>query len=257
MLLEIAVAAVIGISFANAWTCLFMGFGTSTQHKVMGRWFIVGRLLGLGVLGSVISLLRFAAQDAMPALLLIFGISTLMFGAFMMIKHVAGTMFSTEHPMKFPNPREYVISALLSFFFVVPGGRKTGNGAKGFNGQCGGKHGQGTGGKNLGQCKKHRVPEKKYGLILGVLRGATPCAKIIVLSPLLVAVGFPQALLLILVYAAASTVYPVIGYLSADMLSKFEKYQVHLKITGAVVLIIIGAYSIVNVILWNANHSWV
>jgi hypothetical protein len=194
----------------------------------------------------VISLFRFAAQDAAPVLLLIFGISTLLFGFFMMLKHVAKSVFSREHLISLPNPREHIISALTSFFFVVPGGGK---------GRCRGKHHGDSKGHH--PCRKHRVPEKKYGFVLGVLRGATPCAKIIVLSPLLVAVGFPYALLLVLVYAAASTVYPLIGYLSADLLSKFEGYQFHLKIAGALILIIIGAYSIVNVLLWNTNHLWI
>ena len=47
MLLEMMVAAVIGISFGNVWICIFMGFGTSAEHKSAGKWFIAGRFLGL------------------------------------------------------------------------------------------------------------------------------------------------------------------------------------------------------------------
>ena len=108
--------------------------------------------------------------------------------------------------------------------------------------------------RNQGKCKKSNL-DKKIGFALGVLRGATPCIKIIVLAPLLVAVGFPSSMLIILVYASTSTVYPVIGYLSADILSKFEKHQLTLKIIGAVILIAIGVYTIINAMMLGAVHS--
>ena len=106
-----------------------------------------------------------------------------------------------------------------------------------------------------GHCKKRIDFEGKYGFFLGVLRGATPCAKVIVLAPLLVAVGFPFSLLLILVYALTSTIYPIIGYLSAELLSKFEKYRYALKMLGALILITIGIYTIINVVMWDTIHA--
>jgi len=253
MLLEIMVAAIIGISFGNVWTCIFMGFGTSAEHRSVGKWFIVGRFLGLIFLGSLISLLRFAAQDAMPVILLIFGLSTILFGLFMLLKHTIKTIFSEErsHAIRNKNLSDNVVLSLLSLFMVLPG-----------KGNCEGKpknsqnleaeHHNNSGGP--GKCKKHGNFEKKYGFTLGLLRGATPCAKVIVLAPLLVAVGFPSSLLLILVYASASTIYPIIGYLSADLLSKFEKHRLALKILGALILITIGVYTIINVVMWDTTH---
>ena len=108
--------------------------------------------------------------------------------------------------------------------------------------------------KKKGECKRHGNKKGKYGFTLGMLRGATPCAKVIVLTPLLVAFGFPASLPLILVYASVSTVYPIIGYLSADILSKFESHKLALRIMGALILIGIGLYTIVKVVMWNTNH---
>lgn len=253
MLLELMVAAIIGISFGNVWTCIFMGFGTSAEHKNVGKFFIAGRFLGLMFLGSIISLLRIVAQDAIPIILLIFGISTIFFGLFMLLKHTIKTYFSIEDPHAIlkRNASDNFILSLLSFFMVLPGNKK-----------CRGKskkspnydihydnHGPGE-----GHCKKRIDFEGKYGFVLGVLRGATPCAKVIVLAPLLVAVGFPFSLLLILVYALTSTVYPIIGYLSAELLSKFEKYRFALKLLGALILISIGIYTIINVVMWDTIH---
>jgi cytochrome c biogenesis protein CcdA len=248
MLLEIMVAAIIGISFGNVWTCIFMGFGTSSEHRSVGKWFIAGRFLGLIILGSIISLLRFAAQDAMPIILSIFGISTILFGLFMIFKPLlkAHLLREDSHAIPNKNPGNNFVLSLLSLFMVLP--RK---------GKCGDKssaplelktqHFHKPG--NQRKCKKYKNFEKRCSFTLGLLRGTTPCVKVMVLAPLLVAVGFPSSLLLILVYASISTVYPIIGYLSADLLSKFEKYRYALKILGASILIIIGLFTLINVVM--------
>ncbi len=253
MLLEILIAAIIGISFGNAWICIFMGFGTTTQHRSAGKWFVGGRFLGLMVLGSIISLFRFAAQDAMPVILLIFGMSTIIFGLFMLFKHsIKNLLFRGHtHANWKKNPREHIISSLLSLFMVMPGNRKCQGGSptKHLNRNSCHHHEH-----NKGQCDNHRSSQRKYGFYLGVLRGATPCAKVIVLAPLLVAFGFPSSLLLIFVYASASTIYPVIGYLSADLLLKFEKHRFALKILGALTLITLGVYTIIKLVMWDTAH---
>ena len=136
-------------------------------------------------------------------------------------------------------PTNHMVFSLLSLFVALPQ-----------KGKCSGKsHGK------RGACRKKRILEKRSGFILGVLRGATPCAKVIVLAPLLVAFGFPSSLLLILVYAGASTMYPIIGYLSADVLSNFKEHQFKLKILGAIILIIIGIYTILKVMMWSTIHT--
>lgn len=251
MLLEIIVAAVIGISFGNVWTCIFMGFGTTAESRSVGKWFIAGRFIGLMFLGSVISLLRFAAQDAIPTILLIFGLSTIIFGFFMLSKHLIITYFlNDDHPTSSKRtPTDNFVFSLLSLLVVLPQNRKCKG--KPHGSQIHPSHHQN---KGQGNCKRAWKLEGRFGFILGALRGATPCAKIVVLTPLLVAVGFPQSLLLVAVYASASTVYPIIGYLSADILSKFERYQWAIKILGALILITIGAYTIFKVLMWETTH---
>jgi hypothetical protein len=237
MLLELATAAIIGISFGNAWTCIFMSFGTSSEERSVGRWFMLGRFLGLILLGSVISLLRFAAQDATITILLIFGLSTIVFGLFELVKNTIWSRADNKRPRKYPS--NHIVFSLLSLFVALPQ-----------KGKCkGGKH------KGNGKCGKRRRLEKRSGFLLGVFRGATPCAKIIVLAPLLVAVGFPSSLFLIVIYASASTIYPVIGYLSADVLSNFEEHQFKLKIAGALILVAIGIYTLFKVFTWSSIHG--
>lgn len=256
MILEILVAAIIGISFGNAWTCIFMSFGTSSEDKSVGKWFIFGRFLGLIVLGSVISLLRFAAQDAMPAILLIFGVSTILFGLFMLIKYAITNHFPKEHGTINPRQKrhDHIMLLLTSFFVVGKMGSERSKGGSNNGYSCKNPDSKTHDQEKRGNCKKRAHFKGKYGFTLGVLRGATPCLKIVVLAPLLVAVGFPSSLLLILVYASASSIYPIIGYLSADLLSNFQRYQRPLKILGAVILITIGAYSIMKVVMWDTTH---
>lgn len=241
MLLEIATAAIIGISFGNAWTCIFMSFGTTSEKRSIGKWFVAGRFLGLILLGSVISLLRFAASDTTQLILLIFGISTIAFGMYELIKHLAARKMEHENNKKARKryPTNHLVFSMLSLFVTFPQ-----------KGKC--KEG---GHKGKGHCKKRWALEKRSGFYLGILRGATPCAKIIVLAPLLVAVGFPGSFPLIFVYTAASTIYPVIGYLSADVLSNFEKHQFLLKIAGTFLLIAIGLFTIFKVFTWSAIHG--
>jgi hypothetical protein len=245
MILELMVAALIGISFGNAWVCILMSFGTRSEEKSVGLWFIAGRFLGLIILGSVISLLRFAAQDVMPLILLIFGVSTIMFGILILLQHYIENRFSS--PEKDLSNR--FVFSLLSLFMVLPGTQKCKGKSKEFKntGKC---HNH----ENQGQRKRHKNVSKRFGFSLGIIRGATPCAKVIVLIPLLVAFGFPQSLPLIMVYAATSTVYPVIGYLSADVLTNFDAHRFKIRILGAIILIVMGSYYIIKVLTWDANH---
>lgn len=252
MLLELMVAAVIGLSFGNAWTCILLSFGTSSEKRSVGKWFILGRFLGLIILGSAISLLRFAAQDIMLQVLMIFGVSTILFGVFMLISQYLKLRYEKEHsqPASEGGLSDNAILSLLSLFMVLPGKGKCKGGhlrAKNLHG----KHGHH---KNNGPCRRQKNIKGRYGFALGVLRGATPCAKVLVLAPLLVSFGYPASIPIILVYASVSTVYPVIGYLSADILTKFEKYKYAVRIIAALILITLGLYSIIKVLTLSSAH---
>jgi hypothetical protein len=90
---------------------------------------------------------------------------------------------------------------------------------------------------------------KQYSFLLGVLRGATPCLKIFILAPLLIIVDLRLAFLMILIYATGSTVYPMIGFLSANIITNFRKYEAYIQTTGAFVLISIGVFTIIKNLL--------
>ncbi len=112
-----------------------------------------------------------------------------------------------------------------------------------------GKH-QGKANCKGGLKEGHKMRKFKNSYIfgLGIARGATPCLKIMILVPLLVAVDIYLALAMILVYALASTVYPVIGFLSGNLLCSVEKHATYVKVSAALVLVAVGVYSIINVL---------
>ena len=108
--------------------------------------------------------------------------------------------------------------------------------------------------KHGDQLTKHGSKmTKRYGFFLGVFRGATPCLKVFILAPLLIVVELPLAFLMILVFASASTVYPIIGFLSANLLKNFGKYDAYVQVAGAIILISIGVFMILNHILFQGG----
>lgn len=83
---------------------------------------------------------------------------------------------------------------------------------------------------------------KTIGFGLGAFRGATPCLKIIILVPLLINSDFLTVVLMMIVFALTSSIYPIIGFLFADTLKKLTSKRRIIELFGAVILIIIGIF---------------
>lgn len=92
--------------------------------------------------------------------------------------------------------------------------------------------------------KNFKDRSKTVGFGLGAFRGATPCLKIIILVPLLINSKFIEIVMMMIVFAIASSVYPIIGFLFADTLKKFVSKKRKIELMGAIILIIIGIYYI-------------
>ena len=80
--------------------------------------------------------------------------------------------------------------------------------------------------------------------LLGVVRGATPCLKILLLVPLVLTLPFLAAMLLVAVFAFSSTIYPIIGILAGNILggAVSEKRMPQLTRAAAFLMIGLGAY---------------
>ncbi len=195
---ELFAALIIGISFSNALVCILLGFGmTSAENKKAGKYFILGRFLGLVFIGMIIALFGMIFDGYVLYLLILFGVLTIIFGALVIAKIYYRSKNNHKHQKK-----------------------------------CASKH-----------------YSRRALFLLGAFRGATPCFKIFILAPLLIVVDMQLAFLMILVFASASTLYPVIGFLSANLLSNFRRYDAYVQVTGAVLLISIGTFTIIKQLL--------
>jgi len=209
MLPEVAAAAMIGVSFWNSWICLLLSFGNRAHSKRMASSFILGRFIGIMVLGAIISLFGFFIDIPTDIYTLIFGVITILFAAFIFIRHILPGL---------RNPRR----------------AKLENGGCTDCGSC--PAGCGTE-KNTGcrGCSMHHGGGKeitgKTGFFYGMFRGATPCLKMLILAPLLITTSFPLAILLTAVFAITSSAYPIIGFLIGDLITQIAAFKANPRIS--------------------------
>jgi len=209
---------------------------STVEQKKTGKYFIVGRFIGLIILGLIIASLGLIFDGYLTYFLVLFGVLTIVFGAVVILK-----LYLRMKNQKLDN-------------FIVndnhPNPNKNSFGCHN-KGRCQGLNKKP---KHHKELKRHEMMKgerntNRYSFLLGVFRGATPCLKIFILAPLLIIVELPLAFLMILVFAAASTIYPIIGFLSASILTNLRKYHAYVQITGAIVLISIGVFTIIKQLL--------
>jgi hypothetical protein len=219
MIPELLAAAAVGLSFSNAWLCMGLSFGTRGDSARVGARFIVGRFIGLMIIGVAISAIGAITEIPPIYFVAIFGAASIAFGTLMLVGIFGG-----------PGPLKRRLRHALGLQ------RGTGEHCECFNGK-------GAEGRRM---EKGEGIKPNSAFLLGVLRGATPCVKLMVLAPLLIAVGPLWALALSFVYALASSAYPLIGFLAASSLSFIPRYERALKATGAILLVFIGFYMTIN-----------
>ena len=103
--------------------------------------------------------------------------------------------------------------------------------------------------KTIPKSMQHSKLTKRYSLLLGLFRGATPCLKVFIIAPLLIAVDLWLAFWMVIIFAASSTVYTIIGFISASVLTSFWKYESYVQVAGASILIGIGIFTIITKLL--------
>ena len=69
--------------------------------------------------------------------------------------------------------------------------------------------------------KKDCLPHPNIGFGLGFFRGMTPCVKIALIIPLIYGSNLYEAVLLVLAFGLASSIYPFIGLLFGGAITKF------------------------------------
>ncbi len=227
MMEELLAAAAVGASLGNAWVCALLALGTSIDSRRGGVAFIAGRFLGLMTLGGAIAGLGLV-QDLNPVYFLVtFGALTIVLGVFVLLRVLTRhSMVKHGHPL----------------IRLLHRGRHHGKG-------------HGTVMADGGEIDFEADSRSKtaYILLLGVVRGATPCVKMMVLAPLLVSVDFGLAIGMVLVFAVASTIYPVIGFLSGNIIRQSKRHALYVRIGSALMMIVLGAYFMVSALV--SSHT--
>jgi putative Mn2+ efflux pump MntP len=212
-IIALTVAALAGVSFGNAWICVLMGFGLTTDERKTGAYFVGGRIIGIILIGMFLALFASTIKISAKQMLLVFGIVSIAFGVYLVFKRQ--------------------INSLVYH-------RKE----KGASDGCD---------NNLAENREAvKSGNAWFGLSMGIFRGATPCLKIMLLVPYLVVIAPTNILLafaMVLVFSLTSTIYPVIGFLSANALNRVFQNRVALKWVGAAVLIGMGVYFIAQYII--------
>jgi cytochrome c biogenesis protein CcdA len=209
---------------------------STVEQKKTGKYFILGRFIGLIILGLIIASLGLIFDGYLTYLLVLFGVLTIVFGAVVILK-----LYFRMKNQKLDNleANDTHLNPNQNSF-----GCNNEERYQGLNKES----------KHHKKFKPHEMLKGQrntntYSFLLGVFRGATPCLKIFILAPLLIIVELPLAFLMILVFATASTIYPIIGFLSASILTNLRKYHAYVQLTGAIVLISIGVFTIIKQLL--------
>jgi len=216
MFAEVAAAAMVGVTFSNSWVCLLLSLGTRTHSKKMAGAFIIGRFLGIMALGTIVALFGLIVDIPTKYYTLVFGIITILFAIYIFARHILPKMSIVQ--------RFTILKKLRILGCSDCSHHLHKEASDSVHKDC-------DPSANPGGCEgcpnqHHHSPKKssevtgKSGFVYGALRGATPCLKMLILAPLLITVTFPMALLLTGVFAVASSIYPLIGFLVGGLITQ-------------------------------------
>jgi cytochrome c biogenesis protein CcdA len=83
----------------------------------------------------------------------------------------------------------------------------------------------------------------KAGFGLGLFRGlCNPGRKYLYLAPFLLDLGVFKGLAISFVYGVSSSVYLIVGFISAGFINRMVRHKQQLSLFGGIILIMVGAY---------------
>ena len=230
---EVAVAALVGLALSDAWLCLFMGASIAAVDRRLSWGFLVGRTLGVLALLMVIGILGTSLLPSKEWLVIFFAASTIAVAILLAWSAYRPNLFGGCAP-------ETGVAA--------DGG--TPDGTAGCPGNCDSCSGHDAGGASV--CKHmplglvQRLSGKNpmaSGVALGAFRGAMPCLKVLIITPLLIASPPTTVVLMALAFALTSAIYPLIGMMSGNAMATFVEKGRWLRLAGAIGVASVGIYT--------------
>lgn len=258
---ETVAAASVGISFGNSWLCILLSLGTRAHSKSLALWFILGRFIGIMSLGLIAALFGFFVVIPQKYFILTFAIVTVAFGLAILLQQ-----YGWLSRLGFKNHKN---GAHPGCAHKHDGSGPRGRAAKGWHGGHGkcaqdGGHGMHdhNGGQTAPACQRESIGGKG-GFVFGLVRGATPCVKFLILVPLVLVFPLPQAMFLVFIFALTSTIYPIIGFLLGNVLVNLpmfdnpRKAAFRLSVLSSFILLGIGIYYIYKYLTFQCAYEGV
>ena len=242
---EVAAAALVGAALSDSWLCLFMGSCFATADRRLGWGFLAGRTIGVLALLLAIGLTGAALLDHRAALVAVFGASS--------IGVAAVLAWSAMRPSVLggcPGPGAAEVGPAGTALAPDGGCLASCEG-------CDKVHGDDRTHTHEGDVGCNNVPRGMRGLlgsrrpllaglVLGTVRGATPCLKVLVLAPLLIVNPPGTVILMAVAYVATSSLYPTIGFLAGRTVRDAVGSRRWLRLAGAAGVAAVGAYTLLR-----------
>ena len=233
---EVGVAAMVGLSLSDAWLCLFMGASFATADRRMSWGFMVGRTLGVLALILTLGLLGASLLSSKEWLVLLFAASSI---------GVALVLALSAY-----RPRLLGGGCAHETKVACDGGEPDGTGCgQGCEG-CGAAHAVDEGGcAHMPQGLVRRLSGQSpwvAGLSLGAVRGAMPCLKVLIITPLLVVSPLATVVAMALAFALTSAIYPLIGLVSGRTIKSLSVHGRRLRLVGAIGVAAVGIVTLVR-----------
>lgn len=240
---ELLITAILmGFGFGNIFLCMFVAMGTSVGRGwKVGFAFLGGRLAGVMALGIFIALFGWFVDLNPRMMILIFALLSLVFGVLVLLWPHGLAKLRLLRPCETggcencsddtqSDVHEHDCSSCNSM-------------------ECSKKSIQTQDTKKIEENKSHRGTRFE-GLsimsiaLLGLIRGATPCLKILLLVPLILTVSFYESVAITGLFAVSSSIYTVIGIMAGSILGMTftERRMPQLRSAGAILIIGIGIY---------------
>lgn len=219
-----------------------MAAGCTAQSRRAGGYFILGRAVGIMIIGLLFIAIGAVIQGYTIIFIALFSILSVVVGVVMMYEAVSGRRLGILERISLPMKRR--TPAGQQFSANEAG---SGNVPEGVTENAGRCHTFGDG------CRRNRSNEcpdrandpggrnARIGFfLLGVMRGATPCLKLMVLVPLLLASGVFLSLLMLVMFSLSSSIFPILGFAGIGLLEGAEKYSRHIKASGGLLICLLG-----------------
>jgi len=233
---EVGVAAMVGLALSDAWLCLFMGASFATADRRMSWGFMIGRTVGVMALLMAIGLLGASLLPSKEWLVVLFAASTIGVAVVLAL--------SVYRPGLLGGGCSH--DAQVSCDGGEPDGTGCGQGCEG----CGADAAlEGGGCAHMPKGLVRRLSGKSplvAGLSLGAVRGAMPCLKVLIITPLLIVSPPTTVMVMALAFALTSSVYPLIGLVSGRTITSLGNNGRKLRLAGALGVAVVGIVLLVR-----------